>query len=164
MDALLAKARKGDSKAMQELLPLLAKSNHLQRYGELAENVLRIIAKRMCGEDLVFMESIFRRLQKMRIELAGGDPTPLEVLLIERIVTCWLEVNYYDAMYAQSMGDLSIRQSNSFQLRQDRAHRRYLSAIRSLAVILRLQVPIVQVNIGEKQINMAGSTGQLPPG
>ncbi len=164
VDALLSKARKGDKKAMQALRPRLAESGHLQRYGELAEGIQRVIVERMCGEDLVFVEGVLQRLKRMRLELAGPAPSPLESLVIERIMTCWLEINYYDALYVQSMGDLNIRQANSSQRRQDRAHRRYLSAIRCLAAIRRLQIPMVQVNIGEKQINMVQPAGQLAPG
>jgi hypothetical protein len=44
---------------------------------------------------------------------------------------------------------VTLQQGEYFQRRQDRAHRRYLSAIRSLAAVRRLQVPTaVQVNIG----------------
>jgi hypothetical protein len=37
----------------------------------------------------------------------------------------------------------------------ERAQRRYLGAIKALAQVRKLGVPAVQVNIGEKQINMA---------
>ena len=39
---------------------------------------------------------------------------------------------------------------------QDRAHRRYLSAIRTLAQVRRLLTPAVQINVGENQVNVAG--------
>jgi hypothetical protein len=40
--------------------------------------------------------------------------------------------------------------------RIERAQRRYLSAIKALVQVRMLVVPAVQVNIGEKQINVAG--------
>ncbi len=43
------------------------------------------------------------------------------------------------------------------QERIDRSRRRYLAAIRALAHLRRLQVPAVQVNVAEKQINVAGA-------
>jgi hypothetical protein len=39
----------------------------------------------------------------------------------------------------------------------DRAHRRYLSAIKALALVRRLAVPVLQVNIARKQVNVAGA-------
>ena len=40
--------------------------------------------------------------------------------------------------------------------RIDQAERRYLRAIKALVEVRRLQLPAVQVNIGDKQINVAG--------
>jgi hypothetical protein len=40
------------------------------------------------------------------------------------------------------------------QQRIERAQRQYLAAIRALAPVRKLGVPAVQVNIGEKQINV----------
>jgi hypothetical protein len=39
----------------------------------------------------------------------------------------------------------------------DRAHKRYLSAIKALAVVRRLALPVLQVNIAKKQVNVAGA-------
>jgi hypothetical protein len=36
----------------------------------------------------------------------------------------------------------------------DRAHKRYLSALKALAQVRRLGVPRVQVNLGDKQFNI----------
>ena len=38
----------------------------------------------------------------------------------------------------------------------DWAHKRYLSAIKTLAVVRKLAVPVLQVNIARKQVNVAG--------
>ena len=76
-----------------------------------------------------------------------------ERLLVDRVVACWLQVHYADAVYAQGMKDLTFNQGDYYQRRQDRAHRRYLSAIRSLAQVRRLLSPSIQVNIAEQQIN-----------
>ena len=53
----------------------------------------------------------------------------------------------------QNFGKRTVKQSEFFQRRQDRAHRRYLSAIRTLAQVRRLLLPPVQVNIGAQQVN-----------
>jgi hypothetical protein len=39
----------------------------------------------------------------------------------------------------------------------DRAHRRYLSAIKTLATVRKLALPVLQVNIAKKQVNVAGA-------
>jgi hypothetical protein len=70
----------------------------------------------------------------MRCELAGPDPSPLEALLVGRIVASWLMVSYADAAVAQAR-EVSLRQADFARKRQDSAHRRYLTAIGALAMI-----------------------------
>jgi hypothetical protein len=48
------------------------------------------------------------------------------------------------------------RQGEYYQLRMDRAHKRYLSALKTLALARKLPVPVLQVNIAKKQVNVAG--------
>ena len=42
----------------------------------------------------------------------------------------------------------------------DHAHRRYLSAIRTLAQVRKLLVPVVQVNIADRQVNVGAMVPQ----
>ncbi len=51
---------------------------------------------------------------------------------------------------------LSQANDTFHQQRIERAQRRYLAAIKALAQVRKLGVPAVQVNIGDKQINVAG--------
>jgi hypothetical protein len=57
-------------------------------------------------------------------------------------------------MYAQALKakGMSWESSEYHQRRQDRAQRRYLEAIRTLAQVRRLLAPTVQLNIAEQQI------------
>ena len=155
-NALLARAHKGDKSVLpvlrdgldscRELVPLLS-SSCLDVEGSLIRATF--------GQDLVAQQSIPRALEDMRRDLAGPTPSPLEKLLVERIVMCWLQVQHADMMYSYHFGTLSLEQGDYFQRRQDRAHRRYLQAIKTLAEVRRLLVPTVQVNIGEQQVNVA---------
>jgi hypothetical protein len=99
------------------------------------------------------------KLATLKEELGGA--TPLERLLVERVVACWLHVYYIDALYANRLNEITWAESDYFQRRQERAHRQYLLAIRTLATVRRLLVPAVQVNIGAQQLNVANaSTGK----
>jgi len=91
----------------------------------------------------------------MRKEIAGKNCSPLEQLLSERVVVTWLEVQFFETLYAQNMPALTIPQAEHHQKRLDRAHRRHLSAIRALAQIRKLLkgTAITQINIADKQIN-----------
>jgi hypothetical protein len=105
---------------------------------------------------VILREALTRKLATLKEELAGG--TPLERLLVERLVSCWLNVYHIDALYATRMNDLTWAESDYFQRRQERAHRQYLSAIRTLAEVRRLLAPALQVNIGTQQVTVANAS------
>lgn len=46
---------------------------------------------------------------------------------------------------------------DAYQRRMDAAHRRYLSALNALATVRKLAVPAIQVNIADRQVNVAGN-------
>ena len=77
-------------------------------------------------DDLAAKELIRWQLEAMREEIAGKNSSPLERLLSGRVVLTWLEVQYFEALYAQNMRNLTIPQAEHHQKRLDRAHRRHL--------------------------------------
>ena len=124
-------------------------------FSNLAEATENAVLKRLAGDNLPAREGMKLRLQDMRVELAGPVCSPLERLLVERVVACWLQMQYADAMYAQRSPDLNLVWTEHYQQRQDRTHRRFLSACKSLAQVRKLALPVLQVNIGDKQVNIA---------
>ena len=98
----------------------------------------------------------------MTRELAGHAPTPVEALLVDRIIVCWMHLHYAETIYVQNMQDYSLTQAAFHQHRITAAHNRYLSAIRTLAQVRRLQAPHVQVNIAEQQLNVAAIASAQP--
>jgi hypothetical protein len=99
----------------------------------------------------------------MRREIAGEDPTPLEVLLTERVVSLWMLTKLLEAalatQYRRNVDDGRKQLSPSYILQQSRildgATRRYLAAIRELARLRKLEAtaPPLQVNT---QVNVLG--------
>jgi hypothetical protein len=108
-------------------------------------------------------EALYAKLDAMRAEIAGEDPTPLEVLLTERVVSLWMLTTLLEVLiatqYRRDVGDGTERLSPSYLLQQSRilesANRRYLAAIRELARVRKLEAtaPPVQVNT---QVNVLG--------
>ena len=71
-------------------------------------------------------------------------------------MVCWLQVQYADALFAQNQGMISLKLGDYQQRRQGRAARRYLAAIKALAQVRRLLMPVVQVNVAQgPELNMA---------
>jgi hypothetical protein len=153
--ALIDRAQDGDRDALPVLRRVLDEAPRIARFVDLARALERSIVKRMSGDDVFTQEAIPRNLKAMRKEIAGDSPSALERLLAERITVCWLELQYFQALYAQNLDNLSITQSDYHQRRIDKAHRRYLSSIKALAQIRKMG-PAVQINIAEKQINTSG--------
>jgi hypothetical protein len=154
---LMRKAEKGDRKVLPALRAWLDQHPECWDYVEdLAKTTRQSLVKRAGGEKNLLIQEVYeRKLTAMAQELAGPTPSPLERLLVERIVLCWLHLYYAEAIYVQNMQDLTLRQAEFHQQRITKAHNRYLSAIRTLAQVRRLGVPAIQVNIGEQQVNVA---------
>ena len=129
--------------------------------GDLARQAEDSLIAVAAGKNLAFKEALRRKRELMRAELAGANPTPVERLLAERVVACWLQVQDADVRYAQAK-NLSLEWGKYYQQRMDRAHKRYLSAIKALAVVRKLALPVLQVNIARKQVNVAGAC-PIPP-
>jgi hypothetical protein len=104
----------------------------------------------------VVREAVNRKLALLRSELEGPAPTPLERLLAERAALCWFQVNSYEDQFERCR-DLNIRQADFHQRKIDAAHRRFLSAVKTLATVRKLALPAIQVNIAKKQVNVASS-------
>jgi hypothetical protein len=169
LEKLLDRAQKGDTSTLPAVREMLQTPTVVDAFGgNLAQQAELSLVNAAAGDNLVFREALTRKLELIRAELAGPSPTPLERLLVDRIVTCWLQLSDADVRAAQAK-DLSPAWAEFYQRRMDRAHRRYLSAIKTLATVRRLALPVLigQVNIASKQVNVAaavaGSAPDRPP-
>lgn len=135
---LSVQADQGDETARQRLGEAMADTSAIwQQAGDLAhmaeEEWLRLIT----GANAPFAESLHQQMTAMRKELRGPDPAPVEKLLVDRIVVCWLQAQYADLSYAQST-DVSLTQARFLLKRQETSHNRYLASLRALALIRNL--------------------------
>ena len=154
---LVGKADKGDDKVVPAIREILDETPDLawdlRNIGKMSE---RLLIKEMTGDDLLAKEMMEHQLESMRSEIAGQDSSPLELLLVERIVATWLQVQLFESLYATNLGKHTLAQGNYYQKRLDRTHRNHLSAIRTLAQIRKMGPAAVQINIAEQQINTTG--------
>jgi len=161
------RAANGDKNARGELRRLLRESGPevVREASELARMGQRFLIKTAARGDTLAEEALVIRLDTMRSEIAGPDPSALELLLVEKIVSAWMLTEVLDLLLsAQLTTELpkSQRMSHSFLKFylgwQERAHRRLLSSMRELARVRRLQsgVPNSQTNV---QINLSKPEG-----
>ncbi len=158
IESIIRRSQGGDEtltaeevRGLLDAVPALARANGSPAR-HLTDSLLGWYAK-----NPVIQESVRRKLVEVRRELEGPNPTPLERLLAERAAICWLTVNQYENAFAQA-SRLAFRDAEHQQRRIDAAHRRFLSAIRTLAAIRKLALPAIQVNIAESQVNVANSS------
>jgi hypothetical protein len=117
------------------------------RASDVGRRAGRTLAHTAAGGDPLTEEALYAKLDTMRAEIAGEDPTPLEVLLTERVVSLWMLTTLLEVLiatqYRRNVGDGPERLSPSYIIQQSRilesATRRYLAAIKELARVRKLQ-------------------------
>jgi hypothetical protein len=150
LTALVRRAEKGDAASLKQLRQVLEGTPLMDTLGDLGRQTQATVIEKFAGSNAVWKEILPRKLESLRRELAGPNPTPLERLLVERIVSCWLHLHNLELIYA-SKDSVSLELGNYFQKNIDRAQKRYLAAIKALAVVRRLALPALQVNIAQRQ-------------
>ena len=161
LQELADKVEGGEDGARQELRRRLREETPevVARCSDSARSYRRLLAERSSGGNLLRKEAISERAGRMALELAGENPTPLEVLLSERVASLWVLVELQEALLAAWYYKAKAT-SPAFVLQmarlQESAHRRYLAAIKTLAQVQKLQGPSrVQVNSGGNQLNVS---------
>jgi hypothetical protein len=164
LQALSSQAEGGDKEARAELRRAVAKCSPaiIAEASNVARRAEKMLVKTISAGEPLMHEALQVRLEHMRTEIAGENPTPLERLLAERVVAGWLLVEVLEALLAAQFhrdAPISSRVPPSYTIQMSKilesATRRHLAAIRTLAQIRKLG-PAVQINIAEKQINTAG--------
>jgi hypothetical protein len=160
LEALSEKAEEGNKEARRELRKALKESapEVIARCSDIARTYRWMVADTASGQDPLVQEAIVERARRMAGEIAGENPTPLEVLLAERIASLWVLVEAQEALLSATyrrgqekpVGPAYVIQMCKIQ---ESVNRRYLAAIKTLAQVRKLQAntPGVQQNV---QINI----------
>lgn len=155
--AMVKRADTGDDTALQIIKRVFNEVPSLwDAYGDLAKTAENALVDLVADKSELTRSAVRRNLATMRADLAGPDPSPLDRLLIQRVVACWLQSQQADLAYARSLRGSSPNDVEHQHRRQDRAARQYLKALRTLATLRRLLAAPMQVNIAERQVNISG--------
>ena len=160
LNGLLRRADAGDAEAHRQLV---AAYDAVPRLWDctsgLYANAERSWLDLVCPPGALFARTATEReVARLRRELAGPAPSPLERLLVDRIVVCWLQATYAETKHAQRLTDgMTFKEAEFHQRRSERAQRQLLRAVQALATVRRLLGPVVQVNVADQQINIAGA-------
>ena len=158
INATIRKAEAGDKTALEEVRELLKPSGACDTLGgNLAAEAMKVLVRTHAGQNPVIRESITRKLEEMRIELSGQNPTSIEKLLVDRVLATWLHLHHMEIIFGKKEG-YSFAAGAFYQKSISAAQKRYLTAIKGLAEVRKLALPALQVNIAKKQINVAAGT------
>ncbi|HBO44918.1 MAG TPA: hypothetical protein DD670_13515 [Planctomycetaceae bacterium] len=139
LKAVVERAEAGDHsvvpriRELLELAPQIWKNN-----SDAARHVGDAWIKLLAADNLLLRESLRNAVDAMYAEFGGDDPTPLERLLIDRLVVSWLQMSFLDARLSQHHRTTDSPDTTVWQKRHDAAYRRHLEAIRVLAEVRRL--------------------------
>jgi hypothetical protein len=161
INALVRRAQGGDASTLPELRKLLDCPEGVTALGgDLARGAEELLLVMFCGKNLCSREAITRKMADLRAELCGPNAPPVERLLAERAVACWLHLYQVENVYA-GKESMSLPLAQHYQKCIDRAHKRYLSALKALADVRKLGITL-QLNIARKQVNVAGGAVVAP--
>jgi hypothetical protein len=160
LDELVQRAQTGDVEACRALREILDNTPGLWDFvGDLAIQAEQRWLDFIAGDDAIFRDALARKVRTMKAELAGASTSPLEKLLVGRIIATWLQSHQADASYAQAQG-LSLKQAAFAQQRMDAAHRRHLSAIAALTTVRRLLPGVTIPVVGQDPVPKAQTSGR----
>ena len=152
----ISKADAGDAKALDVLrevfreLPKLADALSSLAYQAETD----ILCNVPPGARELFRQQATNLRKELRTE---GTGSALETMLIRRIALDYLAALQADRQRALAPGESrSVELARFYDQQADRAHRRFLASVESLARVRKLLTPI-QINIGEQQVNVAGN-------
>jgi hypothetical protein len=156
--ALFDRAQTGDVSAVPELRKLFVDRDAVDVLGgNLARDVCDKLVEKYAGKNLMVREALVRKMELLRADLAGSDASPLECLLADRIVSCWLFLHHLEALYVLK-DSMSLALGDYYLRNIHRAQKSYVSAVKALATVRKLAIPALQVNIAKKQVNLVGAS------
>ena len=160
LEALSESAEDGGQDARRELRRAVKQSapEVIGQCSNIARTYRRFAADTASGRDPLVQEAMVERAERMVGDVAGENPTPLEVLLADRIASLWVLTEMQEVLLTASyrrgqekpVGPSYVMQMCKIQ---ESANRRYLNAIKTLAQVRKLQAntPGIQFNT---QINV----------
>src|SRR5262249_49004020 len=122
---LVQRAQSGDATALPELRSFLdAHPEVWQQVGEAAASIDQTWLGLMAVDHPLVVESLNRMAAERKAELEGERPSPVERLLVEQIVSTWLEIRCWETLVGQV--NTSVKRATMLQKRLSSAHKRYL--------------------------------------
>jgi len=115
---------------------------------------LMLVVRSNAEDDPTAITKEHRAAWRRAQELAGPDPTPLAKSLALTVALCEVDVRYRQALNRPITEHIPKDHYAAF----NGSMKRYLSACRALALVQRLNLPPIQVNLATNQVIANSST------
>jgi hypothetical protein len=153
--ALLERASRGDETCSDEVMALFEDEELGVELIGVLFNISNMAKNRMidqvAGKNYAMAHAMMEGMNVEARIIAGEDPSPVEQILAERIALCKFIVSRCELRAANFNGTMPQIEFEHRLL--DRAHRRLMQALETLARVRRLALPVLvgQVNIAAAQ-------------
>ena len=137
LEELVTRARQGDDAVVPQMREVLKHSELWREVGDMARHAQDTWLKLIAGDDHLVKESIRKSLTEMRNQLEEPGASRLEKLLIERIVACWLQVQFAEINVATSANQ-PLPRRRFYQQQLDSANRQFLTSTKQLMALRHL--------------------------
>lgn len=121
-------------------------------YSAYLERVIEMQLVKVYQKNPALMAGAKNQVAQLRAQLLGSDPSILDRLLVEQVVLSWVMTTAADiaaAVYGGAFADLEFLRRHA-----EHSSRRFQASCKTLAQVRRLLGPSVQINIGERQVNV----------
>ncbi len=163
LQATIELAKRGRKELLPQLRQFLDEEPELwQHYGNIAQQAQATWLDLIGGTNLYMQETMARFAEAQRADLAGPDASPLERLMVERIVAINLQVGYYEALIGQHEGKATDKVLDYLHRRHEVADGRLQAAMTNLARIRKLLPRVLKVDVvisGAVETTVKDATG-----
>ena len=146
---LTKQADQGSETAITELRSLMSQRSELvgQLGGDLCRNIRHLLADTASCGKRAMREAVLVSQEHLKANFAGPNVSPLQQMLIERLLNCSLAMDTLDQEAALQQAHAPGKR-HGLSADQDRAHRRFHEAVAALATLQRSQQPLqIELNL-----------------
>jgi hypothetical protein len=154
LDATCRAAEKGDAEALAEMRGYLEGCPDLADSfgGNMARQAQNALIESLTKGNALVRLAMGMVVSKMRSDLLGAEPTVLERLAVERVVSTWVHLTYLERIFAfRDRDGLSVPLALYFQRAISQAERRHATALTTLARLRKLAAPVLRGVVASAQ-------------
>lgn len=146
--------KRPDKKDVAALILALRQNPELWRsLGDMANNAATHLIDTMQAPQSLKL-SLQQGWKYLQAELGAESATALEKLLIQQVVISWLRLNLVEYSYTTiHQESITLARGDYWERRLNAAQRRFLRACSTLARVRKMDLPPIQVNIAQQQVN-----------